>query len=449
VTALAPTPTSSDGWRERAEGLFPGGVNSPVRAYRAVGGDPPILVRGKGAHVWDADGRRYLDFVGGFGPHILGHAHPVVVRAVSSAARNGGPFGATHPSEILLAERIRLAMPSIERMRFTSSGTEAVMSAIRVAKAATNRRFVVKFAGAYHGHSDALLVRAGSGAATLAMPDSAGVDPDVVVRTLVAPYNDLAFVERLFGQYRHRIAAVIVEPVAANMGVVPPVSGFLEGLREVTQADGALLIFDEVITGFRIAAGGAQGRYGVAPDLTTLGKVIGGGMPIGAYGGRPELIDLVAPAGPVYQAGTMSGHPVAMAAGVAALDLLTPTLYQRLERYAGRLERGIHAQAQAARIEVSVSRIGSLLTIFFRGRPPTDFLQVLDADASTFAAFHSALRDLGVLIPPSPYEAWFVSAAHGTREIDETIAAVCAAFVVMTNRHSSQSKHRPTGGNTQ
>jgi glutamate-1-semialdehyde 2,1-aminomutase len=448
MTALAPAGTSSDGWRDRADGLFPGGVNSPVRAYRAVGGVPPILVRGKGAHVWDADGRRYLDFVGGFGPHILGHAHPAVVRAVTSAVRNGGAFGATHPSEVLLAERIRDAMPSIERIRFTSSGTEAVMSAIRVAKAATNRRFVVKFAGAYHGHSDALLVRAGSGAAALAVPDSAGVDPDVVVRTLVAPYNDLAFVERLFGQYRNRIAAVIVEPVAANMGVVPPVSGFLDGLRKVTQADGALLIFDEVITGFRVAAGGAQGRYGVVPDLTTLGKVIGGGLPIGAYGGRTELIDLVAPAGPVYQAGTMSGHPLAMAAGVATLDLLTPTLYQRLERYAGRLERGIHAQAQAARIGVSVSRIGSLLTVFFRAMPPTSFAQVLEADASKFAGFHSALKDLGVMIPPSPHEAWFVSTAHGTRGIDETISAVCAAFVVMANRRSSRNEGTP-GGSTE
>ena len=434
MTALALAKTGSDQWRDRADRLFPGGVNSPVRASGAVGGEPPILTRGRGPHVWDADGRRYLDFVGGFGPHILGHAHPVVVRAVSTAASDGGPFGATHPSEVLLAELIRGAMPSVEKLRFTSSGTEAVMSALRVARAATNRRFVVKFDGAYHGHVDALLVSAGSGVAALPTPDSAGVDPDVVLRTLVVPYNDLDAVEQVFDDYRGQIAALIVEPVAANMGVVPPVPGFLEGLRRVTRADGALLIFDEVITGFRIAPGGAQGRYGVVPDLTTLGKVIGGGLPIGAYGGRQELIDLVAPSGPVYQAGTMSGHPLAMAAGQATLELLTAALYRRLERCAGLLERELRAAAATAGVPVSLSRIGSLLTVFFRRHPPNNFSEVLQADASRFAEFHSALAARGVLIPPSPHEAWFVSAAHGTREIDETAAAARAAFAVMEKR---------------
>lgn len=432
MTTPSPVLTPSADWRRRANGLFPGGVNSPVRAYRAVGGDPPILVRGEGAHVWDADGRSHLDYVGSYGPLILGHANPRVTAALRRAVLAGGPFGATHPAEVRLAELISSAMPSIERLRFTSSGTEAVMSALRVARAATDRRFVVKFAGAYHGHADAMLACAGSGAATLGEPDSAGLDPDAVVRTLVLPYNDLASVERLFGEYRHRIAAVIVEPVAANMGVVLPAPGFLDGLRRLTQADGALLIFDEVITGFRVASGGAQGRYGVVPDLTTLGKVIGGGLPIGAYGGRKELIDLVAPAGPVYQAGTLAGHPLAMAAGEATLELLTPTLYRRLERFGGRLERGLRAAADEASVPVSVSRVGSLLTVFFRRDPPSDLAEVLEADGSRFAEFHSALVARGVLIPPSPLEAWFVSAAHGTREIDETVAAARAAFVGMT-----------------
>ena len=432
MTSPSPVPTPSEDWRRRANGLFPGGVNSPVRAYRAVGGDPPILIRGDGAHVWDADGRPYLDYVGAYGPLILGHANPRVMAALRRAVLAGGPFGATHPAEVRLAELISSAMPSIERLRFTSSGTEAVMSAVRVARAATDRRFVVKFAGAYHGHADAMLACAGSGAATLGEPDSAGLDPAVVVRTLVVPYNDLASVERLFSEYRHRIAAVIVEPVAANMGVVPPAPGFLEGLRRLTRADGALLIFDEVITGFRIAPGGAQGRYDVVPDLTTLGKVIGGGLPIGAYGGRKELIDLVAPSGPVYQAGTLAGHPLAMAAGEATLELLTPALYRRLERFGGRLERGLRTAAADAVVPVSVSRIGSLLTVFFRALPPRDQTEVCESDASGFAEFHSALTARGVLIPPSPHEAWFVSAAHGMREIDETIAAARAAFVATT-----------------
>lgn len=430
---------STQEWHDRADGLFPGGVNSPVRAYHAVGGEPPVVVRGKGPHVWDADGRRYLDFVGGFGPHILGHAHPVIVRAVAAAARNGGSFGATHPSEVMLAERIRDAMPSIERLRFTSSGTEAVMSALRVARAATERHLVVKFDGAYHGHVDSLLVRAGSGAATLATPDSAGVAPEVARQTLVAPYNDLPAFERLFDANRGQIAAVIVEPVAANMGIVPPLPGFLHGLGRMTKANGSVLIFDEVITGFRVGRGGAQALYGIEPDLTTLGKVIGGGMPIGAYGGRRDLMDLVAPSGPVYQAGTMAGHPVAMVAGAAALDLLIPSLYRRLERSAARLERGILAHASGSRVELSVSRVGSLLTAFFRPRPPTSLPDVRQADAMRFSAFHQALRDLGVLIPPSPFEAWFLSVTHGVHEIDEAIAAIGAAFVLMNDRPSSRS----------
>jgi glutamate-1-semialdehyde 2,1-aminomutase len=413
---------------ERAERLFPGGVNSPVRAFRAVGRPPLVLARGEGAHVWDADGRRYLDYVGSWGPAILGHAHPAVVAAVVDAARNGFALGATHPLEVELGEAIRTAMPSIERLRFTSSGTEAVMSAIRVARAATGRDLVIKFAGGYHGHADGLLVEAGSGVATQAIPGSAGVSEAIAAQTLVLPYNDGASVARAFAEEPGRIAAVIVEPVAANVGVIAPMPGFLEQVREATRTAGAILIFDEVITGFRVGPGGAQARFGIEPDLTTLGKIIGGGLPIGAYGGRSELMDLVAPIGPVYQAGTLSGHPLSMAAGIATLARLEPDRYLALDRAAAALAAGLEAAAREGGREIAVSRLGSLLTVFFLGRAPTDAAQALASDREAYARFFGAMLDRGILLPPSQFEAWFVSLAHGSAEIEATLDAARAAF---------------------
>ena len=410
-------PRGSAAWRERAEGLFPGGVNSPVRAYRAVGGEPPILVRGDGAHVWDADGSRYIDYVGAFGPLLLGHAHPDIVGAICAAARDGGSFGATGPGEVRLAELIRSRMPAVERLRFVNSGTEAAMSALRVARAATGRDLVVKFDGGYHGHADSLLVEAGSGVATLSIPGSAGVAAAVAAQTLVADYNDLESVERRFAENRGKVAAIIVEPVAANMGVVPPADGFLAGLREIADRAGALLIFDEVITGFRVGPGGAQELYGVRPDLTVLGKIIGGGLPVGAYGGRADLMDLVAPSGPVYQAGTLSGHPVVMAAGEATLRLLDAALYARVEERSARLAEGM------ARPGRSVTRVGSLLTVFFTATAPRNFVEAKQSDTTAFGRFHASLRAAGVLIAPSQFEAWFVSSAHTDADIDATLEA--------------------------
>ena len=421
-------PTAGAAWRRRAESLFPGGVNSPVRAYRAVGGEPPIIVRGEGATVRDVDGRTYLDYVGAFGPLILGHAHPEVVDAVRRETEAGGPFGATTPAEVELGEAIREAVPAVGRLRFVSSGTEAAMSALRVARAATRRDLVVKFEGGYHGHADGLLAQAGSGLATLSLPASAGVTADAAAQTLLARYNDPAAVRALFERHPGRIAAVIVEPVAANMGVVPPDPGFLEELRETTARNGALLVFDEVITGFRVARGGAQARYHVTPDLTVLGKIIGGGLPVGAYGGRADLLDLVAPAGPVYQAGTLSGHPAAMAAGLATLRLLDAGVYARLERLGARLEAGLLAAAVDAGKAVSVGRVGSLLTVFFRAPAPRDFDEVREADPEAFARFHRAMREAGILLPPASQEAWFLSAAHTDEDVDSTVEAARAAF---------------------
>ncbi len=397
--------------------MFPGGVNSPVRAYQAVGGEPPIIVRGEGPHIWDADGNRYLDYVGAFGPLILGHAHPAVLEAIQHAAEAGGPFGATGPGEIRLAERIRDRMPSMQRIRFVNSGTEAAMSALRLARAATGRELVIKFDGGYHGHADSMLVSAGSGVATLSLPGSEGVTSAVAAQTLVAPYNDIDSVAVFFDAYRDRIAAVIVEPVAANMGVVPPLPGFLAALQQLTIANGALLIFDEVITGFRVGPGGAQELYGVRPDLTVLGKIIGGGLPVGAYGGRADLVDLVAPAGPVYQAGTLSGHPIVMAAGEAALTHLDDGQYTLLEARADRLEEGLQRAGR------SVTRVGSLLTVFFRDRPPRDLAEAKECDTAAFARFFNAMRGAGVLLPPSQFEACFVSLAHDEDAIEATLRA--------------------------
>ena len=414
--------------RQDAEDLFPGGVNSPVRAFRSVGRPPLILTSGSGSRVRDADGSVYLDYIGSWGPALLGHAHPQVVEAVREAALDGFALGATGPREIELGRRIRAAMPSMERLRFVSSGTEAVMSAIRLARGATGRDLVVKFAGGYHGHGDSLLVDAGSGLATLAMPGSAGVTAGAARDTIVVPFNDPTALAAAFEAHPDRIACVIVEPVVANVGVIAPDPGFHELLRDLTASNGALLIFDEVITGFRLAKGGAQERFGIKPDLTTLGKIIGGGMPVGAYGGRADLMRLIAPDGPVYQAGTLSGHPLAMAAGVATLDLLTPSVYEGLERAGARLEAGLREAAADAGRPVAISRVASLLTVFFRPTPPRNSAEALASDRDAFARFFGAMLDEGVLLPPSQFEAWFLGAAHTDSDIDATVAAARKAF---------------------
>ncbi len=429
--AAATRGDAMDDLRARAEGLFPGGVNSPVRAFGAVGRPPLVLAAGAGPRVRDADGRWYLDYIGSWGPAILGHAHPAVVEAVRAAALDGFALGATGPREVELGELVRAAMPSLERLRFTSSGTEAAMSAVRLARGATGRDLVVKFSGGYHGHSDGLLVEAGSGVATLAIPGSAGVPAAIASATIVVPYNDPDAVAAAFAAHPGRIAAVIVEPVAANAGVLPPAPGFLERLRAITMADGALLVFDEVITGFRVGPGGAQGRFGIRPDLTVLGKIVGGGMPVGAYGGRADLMGLVAPAGPVYQAGTLSGHPLAMAAGAATLRLLTPDRYDALEAAGARLEAGLRAAAAAAGTPVGITRVGSLLTVFFRSGAPATAEEAFAADRAAYARFFGAMLDAGVLLAPSPFEAWFLSLAHGEGELDETAAAAAAAFAAV------------------
>ena len=404
--------------------LLPGGVSSPVRAFRAIGGSPLFIERGEGAHLVDVDGNRYVDYVLSWGPLILGHAHPRIVAALEEAMRKGTSFGAPSPLELELARLVRDAMPSIELVRFVSSGTEATMSALRVARAFTQRAKIVKFVGCYHGHADLLLVEAGSGVATLGLPDSPGVTPGAVADTLTAPFNDLAAVERLF-EAHDDIAAVILEPVVGNMGLVLPQPGFLEGLREVTAANGALLVFDEVMTGFRVHPGGAQALYGVTPDLTTLGKVIGGGLPVGAYGGRREIMELVAPSGPVYQAGTLSGNPLAMTAGIETLRAISePGVWDALERGGARLEAGLAALGDG----VQVARAGTMFGMFFSDVPVTSWDEAKRADTARFAAFHAAMLGRGVYIAPSQFEAGFLSTAHGYAEIDATIAAAREAY---------------------
>ncbi|MEO8436933.1 MAG: glutamate-1-semialdehyde 2,1-aminomutase [Chloroflexota bacterium] len=424
----APGTSAATDLLQRAADLFPGGVNSPVRAFRSVDADPIILAEGHGARVCDVDGRSYLDYIGGWGPAILGHGHPAIVEAIRSQAGTGFALGLTGPLEIELGERIRARMPSMERLRFTSSGTEAVMSAIRLARAATGRDLIVKFAGGYHGHSDGLLVEAGSGLATQAIPGSAGVPIAAAAATMVLPYNDPTAVEFAFAEHAGRIAAVIVEPVAANVGVIPPEPGFLEGLRALTAGDGALLIFDEVITGFRVGPGGAQERYGVRPDLTTLGKIIGGGMPIGAYGGRRELMGRIAPEGPVYQAGTLSGHALSMAAGIATFDALDAAAYARLESTGAALADGLAVAASEVGRTVAIGRVGSLLTLYFAQAAPIDAEAAVVGDRVAFGRFFRAMLGSGVLLPPSPFEAWFVSLAHDQAIIDETLIAARRAF---------------------
>ena len=412
--------------------LFPGGVNSPVRAFQAVGGEPRFIAHGSGAYLQDVDGRRYVDYMLSWGPLILGHAHPVVVEALRQAICRGTSFGAPTPLELDLARLVRQFMPNLEMLRFVNSGTEATMSALRLARAFTQRVKIVKFEGCYHGHADLLLVKAGSGVATLGLPDSPGVPPATVADTLVAPYNDLAAVQRLFEAFPRDIAAVIVEPVAGNMGVVPPCAGFLDGLRAVTRAHGAVLIFDEVMTGFRVHPGGVQGLTGIVPDLTTLGKVIGGGVPVGAYGGRREIMELVAPAGPVYQAGTLSGNPLAMTAGIATLtEFARPGVWEGIDRATEHLADRLTAGACTARVPLVVNRAGAMLTAFFTAAPVTDWASVRASDTARFARFFRAMLAEGVYWVPSQFEAAFVSAAHGPAELDFTETAAQRAFAAV------------------
>ena len=426
--------TQSLALQKRAEQLIPGGVNSPVRAFRSVGSDPPFLVRGEGAHVWDADGNRYIDYVGSWGPLILGHSNPEVIEAIVQAARNGTSFGASTPSEADLAALVTEAFPAIEKVRFVSSGTEATMSAIRLARAATGRKIIVKFEGCYHGHSDALLVKAGSGVATLGIPGSAGVPEEFVAFTLALPYNNPDAVEAAFAKFKGQIACVIVEPVVGNMGCVPPRPGYLEALREITTREGALLIFDEVMTGFRVAFGGASELYNIKPDLTTLGKIIGGGLPVGAYGGPANIMDLVAPVGPVYQAGTLSGNPLAMAAGIAVLGQLKAgreQFYRQLDENSDKLVAGVTAAAHRAGVTMTANRVGSMFTFFFTDRQVTDWESAATCDTAKFGRFHGALLDGGVWLPPSQFEAAFLSTAHTQSDIDDTITAAGEALALL------------------
>jgi glutamate-1-semialdehyde 2,1-aminomutase len=412
----------------RAERVLVAGVNSPVRAFRAVGGEPPFIARAAGARVTDTRGREYIDFVGSWGPAILGHAHPAVVRAVQRAAESGLSFGAPTLAEVELAERLVALYPSIELLRCVSSGTEATMSALRVARGFTGRPLLAKFDGAYHGHSDCLLVRAGSGAATFGAPDSAGVPEELVRSTLTLPYNDVPALEALVAEHGERLAAVIVEPVAGNMGCVPPEPGFLEAILELTQRAGALTVFDEVMTGCRLSPSGAQGRYGLLPDLTCLGKIVGGGMPLAAYGGRREVMEQVAPLGPVYQAGTLSGNPLSVAAALATLELLTPEVYERLEALGALLEAGLSEALHEAGVSGVVQRVGSMLTVFFHEGLVRRWSDAEHSDRARFARFHQGLLAEGVYWPPSQFEAAFLSAAHTEADVERTVAAARVAL---------------------
>jgi glutamate-1-semialdehyde 2,1-aminomutase len=427
--------TRSEELFERARAVIPGGVSSPVRAFRAVGGTPLFVARAEGARIWDADGRPFIDYVGSWGPMILGHAHPAVLEAVRRAAASGTSFGAPCALEVGLAERVVRHVPSVEKVRFVSSGTEAAMSALRVARAFTGRRKVLKFDGCYHGHADSLLVSAGSGVATLGIPGSPGVPEGTVADTLVAPFNDLAAVEAVVAAHGPDLAAVIVEPVCGNMGTVAPKPGFLDALREITRRNGTLLVFDEVMTGFRLALGGAQQVYGIRPDLTCLGKILGGGLPAAAYGGRAEIMAAVAPEGPVYQAGTLSGNPLAMAAGATLLDLLaTPGTYEALEAKSARLEAGLRGAVRDASATVTINRVGSMITAFFCPGPVTDYATAKASDTKSFARFFRAMLERGVYLPPAQFEAAFVSLAHGESEIDATVNAAVGAFRAVSGR---------------
>jgi glutamate-1-semialdehyde 2,1-aminomutase len=423
--------TRSQALQERAERYFPGGVNSPVRVFRAVGGAPPFIDRAEGAYLFDADGNRYIDYFGSWGPMILGHAFPPVVEAIERAARKSASFGASTAAEADLAERIAISYPAIEKMRFVSSGTEATMSAIRLARAATGRKIIVKFEGCYHGHSDGLLVKAGSGVVTFGIPGSAGVPEEIAHLTLALPYNDLAAVEAAFAAHPDAIAAIIVEPIVGNAGCIPPAEGYLAGLRNLTAYHGALLIVDEVMTGFRVALGGACQLYALDPDLITLGKIVGGGLPVGVFGGKQQFMDLLAPLGPVYQAGTLSGNPLAMAAGLATIGYLqehAAEVYAQLEAKSRAVADGVAQEAARARIPLTTNRVGAMWTWFFTSGPVTNYEQAAKSDMAAFGRFHREMLEQGIWLPPSQFEAAFLSTAHSDADIEATIAAARVAL---------------------
>ncbi len=427
------TTATSQALFARAKGVIPGGVNSPVRAFASVGRDPLFITRAAGAYITDADGNTYIDYVGSWGPMILGHAHPRVIEAVRQVAVDGTSFGAPTEREVRMAELIISIVPSIEMVRMVNSGTEATMSAIRLARAFTGREKIIKFEGCYHGHGDAFLIKAGSGAMTLGVPDSPGVPAGVAGGTLTAAYNDLASVQALVDANRGAVAAVIVEPVVGNMGCVPPRAGFLEGLRSLCTKEGIVLIFDEVMTGFRVARGGAQERFGITPDLTTLGKIIGGGLPVGAYGGRKDIMSMVAPAGPMYQAGTLSGNPLAMAAGYETLSILKedPAFYTKLEAKSARLATGIQKLIDGSRLAMVQNRVGAMFTTFFTASPVTDYTTAATADRAKFGAFFRGMLERGINLAPSQFEAGFMSIAHSDEDIDRTIEAARQVLATM------------------
>lgn len=407
---------------------IPGGVNSPVRAFRAVGGKPFFAQKAAGAHVWDVDGNEYVDYVGTWGPAIHGHAHPAIVKAVQDTAVLGTSFGIPNPLEVIMARRIRQLVPSVEKVRMCNSGTEATMSAIRLARGFTGREKIIKFEGCYHGHADSLLVKAGSGALTFGHPDSAGVPPAFTEHTLLAPFNDLEAVKALFAANVDNIAGIIVEPVPGNSGVFAPLPGFLEGLSKITKENGALLIFDEVMTGFRVAKGGAQMRYRIKPDMSCFGKIIGGGLPVGAFGGRADIMDFLAPVGPVYQAGTLSGNPLAMAAGIASLDLLSDRCYETLESLGAQLEAGMRDAAKAAGVAVQFNRVGSMFCTYFTEAPVHNLADALKSDRQRFAKYFHSMLDQGIYFAPSQFEAGFLSTAHSADDIETTIRAAAKAM---------------------
>ncbi len=419
----------SDRLFAEAKRYIPGGVDSPVRAFRAVGGRPLFISKGQGSHIYDVDGNAFIDYVCSWGPLILGHAHPRIVAALNSVIEKGTSFGAPTERETILAKMITSAMPSMQLVRFVNSGTEATMSALRLARAFTGRDKILKFSGCYHGHSDGLLAKAGSGITTLGLPDSAGVTKAYTRNTIVAAYNNLEGVRKIFSRFGRQIAAIIIEPVAANMGVVLPKPGFLEGLRRISADNGSLLIFDEVITGFRLAYGGAQSLYGVTPDLTCLGKIIGGGLPVGAYGGRKDIMELVAPLGPVYQAGTLSGNPLAMAAGIETLNILRePGTYEKLDKQTALLAQGLERAAAKAGVRLSATQAGSMLTPFLNPGDVTDYDSALSSDTALYARFFNHMLEQGIYLPPSQFEAVFTSLAHTEEDIDKTLAAASVAF---------------------
>ncbi|MDK2879618.1 MAG: precorrin-2 dehydrogenase [Thermoanaerobacteraceae bacterium] len=413
----------------RAKKVMPGGVNSPVRAFRSVGMNPIFIKRGQGSHLWDEDGNDYIDYVLSWGPLILGHAHPDVVSAIKKQSEMGTSFGACTELEVLMAEKIKQALPSIEVIRMVNSGTEATMSAIRLARGYTGRNLIVKFAGCYHGHSDSLLIKTGSGALTFGIPDSAGVTKETAKDTIISKYNDTEMIKAIFDRYDEDIAAVIVEPIAGNMGTVPPREDFLKALRELTLKCGALLIFDEVITGFRVSFSGAQGLLGITPDITTLGKIIGGGLPVGAYGGKEEIMRYVSPDGPVYQAGTLSGNSLAMAAGYTTLKILSenPNIYEELERRAEKLCRGLKESMEHLEIPVTINRVGSMMTMFFNGQGVYDYDSAIKSDTNLYAAYFREMLKQGIYLPPAQFETFFLSYAHSDEDIDRTIEAAYKA----------------------